>query len=101
MGVCPYLDRGGRGALALAGVFAGEGARATRIWFNQLSEHGAARLKVVFETEHRHRDTLGFRAGQTHHTNPTAPGRSGDGHDGVIKVHRKILARRCAMNRSG
>jgi len=57
---------------------------------------GAVGLKLFYvrQPQHRLRDCHCLRAGETHHTNAAASGRSGDGDYGVIEVHGKIIHHR-------
>jgi hypothetical protein len=58
----------------------------------QFSEDGVSGIKIVFQAQHRERNFPCIRAGETDHPDAPASGRSGDGDDGVVEVHRKIVA---------
>ena len=61
-------------------------------WFDELSEHGSSRLKIVFQTQHGLSDAARFRSGEADDADPAAAGRRGDGDDGIVKVHGEIVA---------
>jgi len=65
-------------------------ARSTR--FNEFPKHSTSRFKLALQPQHGLRDFPRTRSGKPHHTNTAAPGRSGDGDDGVVEVHGAIVA---------
>ncbi len=46
--------------------------------------------RSCFKSQHGQRDWLGFGAGQAHYADAAASGRSGDGDDGVVKIHDRL-----------
>ena len=71
-------------------LLAGGGARATRVY--QFAENCAARLQILLEAKQGQGDRLRVRSGEANHTDSTPSGRSGNGDDGVVEVHGKIVA---------
>jgi len=65
-------------------------ALATR--FYKFAEGCMSRLQIMFEPQH----LLGYfsrlRPCQPHHSNASAPRRRSDGDDGVVEIHRAIVA---------
>src|SRR5260370_32046687 len=65
-------------------------ARASR--FYKFAEGCTSRLQIMFEPQH----WLGYfsrlRPRQPHYANASAPWRRSDGDDGVVKIHRAIVA---------
>jgi hypothetical protein len=60
--------------------------------FDQFGEDGAAGFERVLELEHGRGNSARLGAGEANYSDASAAGRSGDGDDGVVEVHRVILA---------
>ena len=75
-----------RDPFALVEALAGVG-------LDELGEGGAARFQGAREAEHGLSDGAGLGAGQAHDPDAGAAGRGGDGDDGVVQVHARILRR--------
>jgi hypothetical protein len=72
------------------GLRAGEGARSTGL--DQLSEHYSAGRKIVLQAQHGTGNTARLRSGEADDAHPAAAWRSTDGDDGIVKVHKEIVA---------
>ncbi len=70
---------------------AGEGACSTIFRLDQLTERCLAGHQIMLKSKHRQRDRPGLKAGDTHYTNAAPTGWSGNGDNGVVKVHRAIV----------
>ena len=55
--------------------------------FNQLTEDRACRFQFARQAQHRCGNRARLRTGETHNANASAPGRSGNGDDGVVEIH--------------
>ncbi len=84
-----------RAALGLAGSRTRSHTRIA--WFDQIPKDRASGLEIVLEAEHGKSNRTRFRAGKADHTDAPASGRGGDGNDGVVKVHGKIVAGRTTI----
>ncbi len=73
-----------------AGLRAGEGARST--WFHKFCQDRPPGFKLVFQAQHRQGNGARLRTSKADDANPATTRRSGDGDDGVIQIHREIVA---------
>src|SRR5580704_3412532 len=71
--------------------FAGGGARATWLRFNQLSEYRHSGLEIVLQTKHRQRDCFRVGANEADYADATPTWRGSDGDDGVVEIHGEIV----------
>lgn len=71
--------------------FAGGGARATWLWFNQLSEYRLSGFEIVLQAKHRQHDYFRVGASEADHADATTAGRCGDGDDGIVEIHGEIV----------
>jgi hypothetical protein len=59
---------------------------------HQFAERGAAGSKLMSQAQHRPGDGPGLGASEAYHANASAPGRGGNGDDGIVEVHRIVLS---------
>ena len=55
----------------------------------------------MLEAQHRFRDGAGLRSRQAHNAEATASSRGGNGDDGVVKVHARIVAGKTGRDQRG
>jgi hypothetical protein len=59
--------------------------------FHQLSEHSSARFELMMQAEHGLGNQPRFWAREPNDTNPSTTGGSGDGYNGVVKIHQDLV----------
>jgi hypothetical protein len=67
------------------------GFSALGVRLDQFSEHGASGLQIMLEPQHGKYDGAGFGPGQAHNANAATPRWRGDGDDGVVEIHSRIV----------
>jgi hypothetical protein len=60
--------------------------------FHQFSQHRAPRLKIMLQAQHGQSNAARFWSSKTDDADAAATRRGGDGDDGVVEVHREIVA---------
>ena len=73
------------------GDFLAGGPPATT-WFDELSKNCSASFELMFQTQHGSSDGPGLGAGDADHSNAATTRRGGNGDDGVVEIHREIVA---------
>ena len=70
-------------------VFADRSVRAT--WFDQFAENGVTGFEIMLQAKHGCGDVARVRTREANYANSAAACERGDGDDGVVEIHDKIL----------
>jgi hypothetical protein len=80
-------------------TLAGDGARVTR--FHEFTQHSAPRFQVMFQAQHGQSNAARLRSREPDDSDAATTRRGGNGDDGVLEIHREIVAGTAASNEAG